>query len=75
MDVSNFELYMNKPVNPVQIGKKYIRTDLFIDDNIYTVVDLVCEKDKFYAMCEYKDAFDGEVKTVKVFSNYLEEVK
>lgn len=67
-DLSN---YMNKPECNVCIGDVCYRDDMLFCDTEYLVVDVVEKNNKFYAVCEYKDEFDGSSKTEEIYAFYL----
>ena len=66
---------MNKPEFPVSVGDICLRTDYFACDTEYRVVELLEENSKYYALCEYKDEFSGELEKEKIFAYYLERKK
>lgn len=70
----DFSKYMNMYECPVKMGSSYKRTDLFIDNTLYTVKDIVLKNDKWYALCVYKDNFSGELVEDLIFAHYLEEI-
>ncbi len=69
---NDFSKYMNKPEFPVAVGDICLRTDYFACDTEYRVVELLEENSKYYALCEYKDEFSGELEKEKIFAYYLE---
>lgn len=69
-----FSKCMNKPECPVEIGKMYRRTDMLLDSYTYLVTEIVVRDDKYYAVCEYVDMFDGSKRGDVIYAYYLEEV-
>lgn len=72
LDGNDFSKYMNKPEFPVAVGDICVRTDYFVCDIEYRVVELLEEDNKYYAICEYKDEFSEKVEKEKIFAYYLE---
>lgn len=69
---NDFSKYMNKPEFPVSVGDICLRTDYFSCDTEYRVIKLLEENNKYYALCEYKDEFSGELEIEKIYAYYLE---
>lgn len=69
--MSDFSEYMNKPECPVEVGKSYIRSDLLDCPEPYLVKEIIDKNGKFYALCEHKDEFSGDMVEEEVYAFYL----
>lgn len=70
----NMELYMNKPLPPVEVGGVYYN-NVDMCDNPFVVLEIIILNDNFYARCSHIDEFTGEEEELTVYANYLSKEK
>ena len=71
----DFSKYINPPECPVEVGMLCSGSEYLMDDTVYRVLDIKEKDDKWYATCEYEDAFSGEKMVEDIWAYYLKPIK
>lgn len=70
----DFSKYMNFPECPVNVGDLCIDEEYLDCDTVYKVLSTEMHNGKWYAVCQYKDEFSGELVEERVYSYNLKRV-